>query len=479
MRIANLLRASLESEATDVTIGQDELAVNGKLAVIAQEVNDQPTAAEVVSDVETVTTAVDVLDEIVEMRDSGDTVAMEAAAYGLSVFQRTHGIHQSVGVESLHGDSIPFLRESILVAATESLEKDIKKMHDKFDINRKSIIETRALLNRVRGEMSRYAGTYDNRELTLNLAGVLSYFSRNMTPTTDVVAEIKTELENIKTMRNAFVKVKDRLVKLAKDANALPVTLEGVNQFNSMLNEFNISDVANELEKLDLLNSGKITTDFVNSGSSSNLYLTMEYHLVKDGTNLGLKNWLKIAGKALLSEIAGRIVTGATGSSGLGTLTSIGGLLLTAKQGFDKKKEIQGTNHHILHSYKELEEYLNVVDDIMNYVLRDNASNNELKNAARSLYNKAKQLSKFDRGGEFVEMGKKALAVVGNALAKRHLGVDANLDVDESLVAMEENVFAVEMACVSIEEIVEMHCIVTGACAVSLCNNILTAVKNQ
>lgn len=474
MRIANLLRASLESNTEEVTIGSDELAVDSKLTEITKEFAEQPTAAEVLEDVETATTAVNVLDEIVEMRDSGDAVAMESAAYGLSVFQRTHGIHTAVSVESLHDSNIPFIRGSILTAATESLEKDIKLMHKKFDNNRKSIIDTRNLLNRVRGELRKRSYMLEDSSVEINLTGVLSYFSRDMVPVTDIVKEIKLELENIKIMRQASKDVKDKIVKLSKEINALPNNQEGIAGFNNALNQFSIVDEANKLSKLSLLNSGKIE---LNETDVTKAALVLDYHTLKDGSSLGFKNWLKVGAKALISTLAGSVVIAATNSRGLGNLTTIGGLVLTGLQTLKAKRDAQGSKTNVYHTYSDLEEYLNVVDEIMNIVIQDSISQNEMVNAIRVMYSKAKQLSVHSQGGSMDNIGAKVLAFAGNALAKHHLGVDPDIGGDKLLELMNDNIFGVEMTSLSVEEAVDTHCIVTGASAVAMCNNILAAIK--
>lgn len=466
-RISGLIRTSLE-DLQQVELG--DVPTEQILQEVVLE-NQQPTAVNMVKDFNEANTALEVISEVETLAASGDEVALESAAYGLSVLNRCYGLGSGVAsLESIQGSGVSDLGDQILVAAVESLAKELQVQMKKYDTDREQIAKTRALLNRVRKEVSRYEEEYNTQGVRVNLERVLSFFSREFEPVTDVAQAMREELQNLETINKVLHKGRDRFAKMVKDATALPNTREGALEFTNMLATFDLTEEINELSQLRLLNSGVITG--VVNESHAGSYAELDYHQIKDGSNLSRGQWIKTGIAAAIS--------GALLLSGRGLFTILGGAIgiTTATKAYNAYLQAQGKNTEIFQSFDDVREFIDGVEKLLDLTLKDNRLANEVQSSVNALMNKVTLFTRAQQGSDWSETGKAAVRGIGAGLIKHYTGADVDLGgINHEDATQADLVVSCHLNFLSLIEIRDLHTLVCGAFATGFLSNIVKELK--
>ena len=477
-KLRHALAASVESHDVPDAVTTIDHQISELGYTFTRNLDETPAPQEIAAEINQVENTVVAIDMIADkLTDPEDTVAIESASFAWSVLCKSEGIDPtSVSVESR---GMSDTRDSLLQSSTESISKDALKLAKRFETSGKVLADARGLLTKIKREVDVAVPLIDKNGVSMNMAGIYSFLSRDFTPVGDVLNALEEEEGHIKDMTDALDDLCDYIKKAAADMGKLDPAKDGLTGCLRIIDAIPYDKVYSKLLSKQLLNSGSFIVE--NYDEFDVPLLGAIYHHNSDGSGLTAKSWVKVGAAGAI----GGLLTLAIGSANTALGVAVGAAAgLTVGAIYKNAKwDNQGANTNFVASGKDLSKIMDVAIRILNKATDARRQMNEIKIATSTMQRIATTHAKWAKDNDqswqsVADTGLKLAATVGMAIASKGRS-NANY-MDDAKPSILEEIEAKIYWCNTSHEcmvdVVQTHVGIVGTGVLKLGSAILHAV---
>lgn len=486
MSINTLLRSALEDAVQEQS--DDVVPVASVAMSLINNLSETASPIEIAEELDESEKTIDVIGMItdrVEKAESDTTLteeavvaATESAAFAWEVMCHLKGI--SSNSVSLESHAMGSAMGRVTSAAVESLASDSKALSERFDGSLRAIADASAVMTRVKREVQSAAPLIDGSNATINMAGVVSFMSRNFAPVDNILNALIEEERHIDSILSGVKDLQDQITKASAVINKLSPSKDEMTSILRIIDGIQYDKVYSKLLNLDLLHSGVLSVD---SFDESNIpLLCVHYHNIKDGSAMSKTGWIKIGAIGALSGLATAVSAALGGPLAVG-VGIIGGLTIGSNYAKEKQKS-QGANTNYNVSAKDLEKILDVSSRILAKGTEHRRQVAEIKIATNTMYRVADTFAKYAKENDkswqdVATTGMQLAATVAMAVAtKGNSGANYVSDdkVPPIVSELQSKIYWVGLSHDCMLDILYGHIGIVGTGTLSLANSILKAV---